>query len=123
MKKKAKEPQLWVVPRSHRIMSLQDLKWCKALVAAIASARSRGDFPDYPDALAVYKTPEHGYVVRAVNDVVTRMAWAAFVQALITSPDYGGHGEVLHRLPRGSWKVFPRVPPKSKQTRRRRAAA
>lgn len=111
MKRRKTEPTGF----SHRFVTLQDLKWAKALVAAITTARSTGGFRD-DETLAVYKVPEFGgYTVCAVRDIATNMAWAAFVQALIRSPDYEGHGEVMSRFPKGSRRVFPPPAPRRKR--------
>lgn len=94
-----------------RYASFGDLAWAKALVAALASARSAA-CQERSAAIereeAAYKTPEHGYVVKFLNDDVGRIAWAAFVQCLVTTKERPGYGEVLARLPPRSRRVFPR---------------
>lgn len=93
--------------RTYRYFSIPTLRWAKSLVAALCAPGERKTRLGLND-LAVYKAPNvHDYIVKAPNDAVTRIAFGAFIQAYITT-DHEGYGEVWHRLPRGSRRVFPR---------------
>ena len=104
-------------PRKLRYFSLPSLQWAKALVAALDVARSNVVLiPEYPfeeddRSLGAFRTRGGRYIVRAKRDVVTAIAWSAFLQAYITKSHFG-YGEMHHRLPPGSRKVFPLPPEK-----------
>lgn len=87
---------------------MPSLRWGKALVAALTTARSCGGFKKEDDELlGVYTDPLYGWhIVRAVNDDATNAGFAGFIQAFILSGE--AYGEVHHELPKGSRKLFPK---------------
>lgn len=90
---------------------LEELKWAKALVAAFAMASSR---TVRRESCNVYLTPRGWYVVRVrAPRGHIRAVWSGFVQAYITTG--GGYGQMHHRIPRGSKRVWPPRPPKRRK--------